>query len=175
MESLLTECSSVGSGFGSGNTATTPFGANRTGFSATPNTTSGGGLFGGNTSTSGPSTGFGGFGSNSNSANTGGGIFGAANKPTFGAQNNTGGGLFGSGNTGGNTFGQNNQNAGGFGNSLGNALGTNTTECQGTGSVPFQPFNEKDNAAGSVTNHYQSVSCMPAYKNFSVEVSHAGI
>lgn len=159
----------LGSGFGSGNTAS-PFSANRTGFGNTTNTTSGGGLFGSNTATSGPSTGFGGFGSNTNNANTSGGIFGAANKPAFGAQNNSSGGLFGGG-TGGNTFGQSNQSTSGFGNSLGNALGTNTTECQGTGNVPFQAFSEKDPAAGSVNNHYQTVSCMPAYKNFSVEVS----
>ena len=77
--------------------------------------------------------------------------------------------MFGGG-TGGNAFGQNNQNTGAFGNSLGNALGTSTTECQGTGSTPFQVVQEKDTAAGSTTNHYQSVNFMQPYKNFSFEV-----
>jgi hypothetical protein len=167
---LLTNIINPGTGFGSGNTAS-PFGVNRSGFGATTNTTSGGGLFGSNTATSGPSTGFGGFGSNANNANSGGGMFGATNKPAFGAQNNTGGSLFGGG-AGNNTFGQNNnQNTGAFGNTLGAALGTSTTECQGTGSTPFQVVQEKDNAAGTTTNHYQSVTFMQPYKNFCFEVS----
>ena len=160
----------TGSGFGSSNTAT-PFGANRTGFGGSIAATSGGSLFGGNATATAPaSSGFGGFGSNN--ANTGGGLFGSNNKPAFGAQNNTGGSLFG-GASGTNTFGQpQNQTGSGFGNSLGSALGTNTTECQGTGSTPFQAFQEKDAGAGSasVMNHFQSICCMPPYKNFSYEV-----
>lgn len=65
----------------------------------------------------------------------------------------------------------NSATSGGFGGGgLGTALGTSTTECQGTGSTPFQAYQEKE-GTGPVTNYFQSLSFMPPYKNFSFEVS----
>ena len=60
--------------------------------------------------------------------------------------------------------------SGGFGGgALGTALGTNTTECQGTASTPFSAWQEKE-GTGPTTNHYQSITFMPPYKSFSFEV-----
>ena len=125
-------------------------------------------------STTHPSTGFGTFGSSTLSTAdctpTGGGIFSADTTPAFGSQNNTGGILFGSGG-GVNAVGTTRQYAFGFGSSVGNVHKLSAIECQGTAGAPFLPFQEKDNAAGSVTNHYQTVACMVPYRNFSFEVS----
>ncbi|KAL8941084.1 MAG: hypothetical protein Q9216_002455 [Gyalolechia sp. 2 TL-2023] len=152
-------------GFGATGSTASPFGAtNTSGFGA--NTSSGGGMFGSNTATSGTTTGFGGFGSSN--ANTSGGLFGGGNKPAFGgSQPATGGSLFG----GSNAFGSStNQPTTAFGGApLSSALGSNNTECQGTGSTPFQAFTEKENATGNQTNHYQSITFMQPYKNFSFE------
>lgn len=42
----------------------------------------------------------------------------------------------------------------------------------GSQSPPYEATQERDNAGGqSVVLHYQSISCMPAYKNSSFEVS----
>lgn len=178
IETSLTHPLCTGGAFGS-NTTASAFGANKPTFGNTANT-SGGGLFGSSTQTGG--TGFGGFGSNNatNTASpfgatntgTGGGIFGStANKPAFGSNTNTGGGLFGSGTGGGGAFGQTNtQSTGLFGAAQGTALSTNTADCQGTGSTPFQPFIEKDTPGGS-NNHFQSISFMQPYQKFSFEVS----
>ena len=155
-------------GFGSGS-GTSSFGQNRaSGFGATTST-AGSGLFGSGTATAGTSGGFGGFGGNSNTNNntnnaSGGGLFkspfGASitagnNAPAFGAS--TGGG-FGS---------ASNQSTGMFNQPNSTALGANIGECQGTGSTPFTAFTEKE---GSTTNHFQSISFMAPYKNFSAEV-----
>lgn len=125
-------------------------------------------MFGSNTATSGATTGFGGFGGSN--ANTGGGLFGGGNKPAFGSQPATGGSLFG----GPNAFGSStNQTTTPFGGApLSSALGSNNTECQGTGSTPFQAFTEKEGATGNQTNHFQSITFMQPYKNFSFEVGH---
>lgn len=157
-------------GFGTATSNTTPFGQNRPAFGAST-TTTGGGLFGGGTATAGSTSGFGGFGSTTINNNTsGGGLFGSTQKPAFGS-GNTGGGLFGSGNTGGG-FGttNNQQQTGAFGAPISSALGTNNTECQGTGSTPFVAFTEKE-GTGSMNNHFQTISFMAPYKNFSFEVS----
>ncbi|KAI4121281.1 MAG: hypothetical protein LQ338_006447 [Usnochroma carphineum] len=142
-------------GFGATGSTSSPFGGNTSGFGT--NTSSGGGLFGSNTATAGTSTGFGGFGGTGMS------------KPAFVSQPATGGSFFGGGS---NAFGSsNNQNTSAFGGaSLGSALGSNA-ECQGTGSTPFQPVSEKE-GTGNQTNHYQSITVMQPYKNFSFEVSH---
>ncbi|MCJ1350132.1 MAG: Nuclear pore complex protein Nup98-Nup96 [Icmadophila ericetorum] len=166
-----------GTTFGS-NTGTSAFGANKPTFGAATNST-GVGLFGASTQTGG--TGFGGFGSNNSASNTaspfgatntgaGGGIFGnTANKTSFGSTTNTGSGLFGGGTGGGGGFGQTNtQPTGLFGAAQGTALSTNTADCQGTGSTPFQSFIEKDTPGGS-NNHFQSVSFMQPYQKFSFE------
>ncbi len=127
-------------------------------------------MFGSNTATASNSSGFGGFGGNT--ANTGGSLFGGASKPAFGAQQpSTGGSLFGGGS---NAFGSNNQTTGAFGAAApsSTALATNVAECQGTGSTPFQAFSEKDTPSGTQTNHFQSITFMQPYKNYSFEVSH---
>ncbi|KAL8949662.1 MAG: hypothetical protein Q9222_004242 [Ikaeria aurantiellina] len=151
-------------GFGAPSSTSTPFGATTSGFGA--NTTSGGGLFGSNTATAGTSSGFGGFGSNN--ANAGGGLFGGS-KPAFGSQQpSTGGSLFGGSS---NTFGSsNNQTTNTFsGAPISSALGSNSAECQGTGGTPFQPFTEKETATGNATSHFQSITFLQPYKNFSFE------
>jgi nuclear pore complex protein Nup98-Nup96 len=40
----------------------------------------------------------------------------------------------------------------------------------GSSNPPYAPFSEKDPAQASVTNNYQSISCMPAYRGTSFEV-----
>ena len=126
-------------------------------------------MFGGGTSTAGTSGGFGGFGTNNNNNTSSGSMFGqSTQKPAFGG-GSTGGGLFGSGNSGGG-FGQtNNQATGAFGVPVSSALSQNSTECQGSGSTPFSAFTEKE-PNGTTTNHFQSISFMQPYKNFSFEV-----
>ena len=154
-------------GFGTPNN--TGFGQNRPAFGAST-TTSGSGLFGSGTATAGNTTGFGGFGSSTNNNNTSsGGLFGSAQKPAFGS-GNTGGGLFGSGNTGGGFGSTNNQQTSAFGAPISSALGANNAECQGTGSTPFSAYTEKE-GTGNTNNHFQSISFMAPYKNFSFEVS----
>ncbi|KAL9031372.1 MAG: hypothetical protein Q9196_000589 [Gyalolechia fulgens] len=151
-------------GFGATGSTASPFGATNTaGFGQ--NTSSGGGMFGSNTATSGTTGGFGGFGGSN--ANTGGGLFGGGNKPAFGSQPATGGSLFG----GSTAFGSStNQTTTAFGGApLSSALGSNNTECQGTGSTPFQAWTEKEGTTGNQTNHFQSITFMQPYKNFSFE------
>lgn len=122
-------------------------------------------MFGGNTATSGAGTGFGGFGGSN--ANTGGGLFGGGNKPAFGSQPAASGSLFG----GTSTFGSsNNQSTTSFGGApLSSALGSNNTECQGTGSTAFSAYAEKETPSGNQTNHFQSITFIHPYKNFSFE------
>ena len=168
MDTELTETFHAGSGgFGTTTPNTNGFGQ-RPGFGNTT-TTSGGGLFGGGTATTGASGGFGGFGNSNNNTASGGSLFGStAQKPAFGG-GNTGGGIFGGGSSnvaGG--FGSN-QQTGAFGTPISSALGQNNVECQGTGSTPFTAHTEKE-GTGSMTNHYQSISFMAPYKNFSFEV-----
>ena len=179
MHVALTGSSSLGSGFGSSNP--TPFGANKPTFGSS--TTSGGGLFGSTTATTG-NAGFGGFGTNnatsgppfgaSTTTTTNGGLFGNAAKSGFGAgaANNTS--LFGGGSSSStNPFGGNNNQTGsvfGTPQSTALAIGTAAADCQGTGSTPFQAWTEKDTPGGTMTNHFQSISFMPPYKNFSFEV-----
>ena len=153
-------------GFGTNNA---PFGQNRPAFGAST-TSSGSGLFGGGTATAGTTSGFGGFGSTTNTNNTSsGGLFGSTPKPAFGG-GNTAGGLFGSGNTGGGFGSTNNQQTSAFNAPISSALGMNNAECQGTGSTPFSAYTEKE-GTGNTTNHFQSISFMAPYKNFSFEVS----
>lgn len=147
-------------GFGAATTNASPFGQNRPAFGA-PATTTSGSLFGSTTATAGSTGGFGGFG-NTNNNTSGGGLFGAQ-KPAFG-----GGGLFGSSTTPNTGFSlNNNQQTSAF--PISSALGGNNAECQGTGNTPFTAFTEKE-ATGGVTNHFQSISFMQPYKNFSFEV-----
>jgi nuclear pore complex protein Nup98-Nup96 len=100
-------------------------------------------------------------------------LFGAASKPSFGASTNTGGsgggGLFGA-STGGGFGSTSNQSTALFNQPNSTALGGNIGECQGTGSTPFTAFTEKEGTS-SIVNHFQSISFMAPYKNFSAEVS----
>lgn len=167
----LTLTSTTGTGgFGSAATNSSPFGQpQKPLFGASTTTTSGGGLFGGGTATAGSSTGFGGFG-NTNNNSSGNSLFGTTSKPAFGSSN-TGGSLFGGGNTQNTGFGaNNNQQTGAFGAPISSALGVNNAECQGTGNTPFTAYTEKE-GTGAMTNHFQSISFMQPYKNFSFEVS----
>lgn len=160
-----------GSGFGSSATAANPFGGNRTGFGTS--TTTSGSMFGtNNTSTAGASNTFGGFGGTNNS-NTSGSLFGPS-KPGFGTGTASGGSLFGGG-SGGSSFGpSSNQTTSAFGTPLSTALGSNTADCQGTASTPFQAYTEKESGT-NVSNQYQSISFMGNYKNFSFEVGRGDI
>ena len=152
-------------GFGAATTNASPFGQNRPAFGA-PATTTSGSLFGSTTATAGSTGGFGGFG-NTNNNTSGGGLFGAQ-KPAFG-----GGSLFGNSTTPNTGFGlNNNQQTSAF--PISSALGGNNAECQGTGNTPFTAFTEKE-STGGVTNHFQSISFMQPYKNFSFEVGFPGL
>jgi nuclear pore complex protein Nup98-Nup96 len=155
---------------GFGSAQNNAFGAKPSGFGGTAATT-GGSLFGSGTATSGTS-GFGGFGSpapTSNtsfgSSNTGGGLFGAA-KPAFGGTTTTTSNPFGGASS--TPFGG--TATGAFGAPASTALGANTGECQGTGSVPFQPFIEKEpNSTTNQQNSFQSISFQQPYQKFSPE------
>jgi len=145
-------------GFGSAAPASKPPAFGSSSSSPTP-------MFGqnANTATNPPatSTGFS-FGSqNTSSAPAFGSATGTGNM--FGQKAATTG--FGSANTGGSIFsgGQNSGSGtafGGFGNSTGSQIAT------GTSNPVFQATQEKD-AAG--TQHFQTITCMPAYRNYSVE------
>ena len=130
-------------------------------------TSTGNSLFGGGTTTAGSST-FGGFGATP-----------AATTTAFGANNNTGSSLFGNKTTfgstpastggfgGGTSFGA---STGAFGSPASTALGGTTGECQGTGSVPFQAFVEKEpNSNTNQQNSFQSICFQQPYQKFSPE------
>lgn len=152
---------------GFGSTQNSGFGAKPFGSTAT---TTGGGLFGGGTATAG-STGFGfgqtpaattgGFGS----TNTGGGLFG--NKSAFGTNTTTSSTPFGAASSS-SPFGG--TGAFGSGTPPSTALGGQVADCQGTGSVPFQPFVEKEpNSSSNQQNSFQSIGFQQPYQKFSPE------
>lgn len=150
--------------FGSGgfsSSSASPFNQNKTGFGSTT-TTSGGSLFGGTTSTSG---GFGGFGGSSTGfgggSGTSGSLFGQS-KPAFGGGSGTG--VFGSGTSTG--FGSASTSTPAFGGGSTSSFGANPQN-NGTGSIPFQPVEEKDVQGGK--NQYWAITCMDPYKAFSFE------
>lgn len=127
-------------------------------------------MFGNTAATAGSSSGFNNFGATSTN-NSSGGMFSGVNKPAFGSGNTSGGGMFG-GAAGGSAFGSsNNQPITSFGPApISSALGGTLAECQGTGSTPFQAYTEKE-SGNNTTNHFQSISFMQPYKNYSFEVS----
>jgi nuclear pore complex protein Nup98-Nup96 len=99
-------------------------------------------------------------------------MFGGQNKTGFGASaTGTGtGSMFGGGNTGGTGFGSG--TGGGFGASntaggFGTAAAATTNN--GTATVPFNAFQEKDTAASGGTQHFQTITFQDPYKNFSLE------
>ncbi|KAJ1311780.1 hypothetical protein OPQ81_010246 [Rhizoctonia solani] len=154
-------------GFGTTNTSTPSFSFGTT--PAQPSTNAfGSGTTGGfgtqtQTSTFGqPSTstfGTGTTGTGFGTANTAGGAFGSTNT----------GGAFGStANTGGGIFGATKPATGGL---FGSTPAAANTTGQGTASPAYTATQERDTAVGgsSTTLHYQSITAMPAYRNFSFE------
>jgi nuclear pore complex protein Nup98-Nup96 len=96
-------------------------------------------------------------------------MFGAS-KPAFGAAATSApasGGLFGTAGTSSGTSGFGSGSTGGIGFG-----GTAATQLplQGTATTPYAPFSEKE-PSSTTMSHYQVISFMPAYKNFSLEVS----
>lgn len=172
-------------GFGATNNTpatSSPFGAAKPAFGAAAPAT--GGLFGGASNTSAPaSSGFGGgFGNTANSgtgfggSNTTGGLFGQ-NKPASGFGGTGGSSLFGGATNNQTTtpgFGASTTGGTpGFGATTATpAFGAATSQQpptnQGTAVTPFSAFIEKDNAS-STNSHYQSISFMQPYSNFSFE------
>lgn len=126
-----------------------------------------------NTATAGGSAFGGGFGASNTTTsafgagnNTGGGLFGQ-NKPAFGATpatSNAFGGAATSSPFGGATTGA-------FGAPQSTALATaGAGECQGTASVPFQAFVEKEpNSSSNQQNAFQSICFQAPYMKFSPE------
>ena len=167
--------SSQSTGFGTTNT-NTGFGAKPSGFGSTA-TTSGGGLFGGNNTATAGTSGFGGgFGSTApttlstgfGASNTGGSLFGG-NKTGFGSTAAPSSNPFG-GTATTTPFGGSNTTVSGFGAPTSTALGGATGECQGTGSVPFAPFVEKEpNSSTNQQNSFQSISFQQPYQKWSPE------
>ncbi|KZS91868.1 hypothetical protein SISNIDRAFT_429815 [Sistotremastrum niveocremeum HHB9708] len=140
-----------------------------------PSTSTGFGIFGNQaqTSTTTPSTGFGGFGAPAATTSTGFGGFGnTATQPTaFGstpAANTTGGSVFGAntGNTGFGAFGS--KPAGSVFGAVAAAPTGGLAPNNGTASPPWSQTSERDEAGGVMT-HFQSISRMPAYKDYSFE------
>lgn len=163
---LLT--SFVDTGFGS--TSGGAFGAAKPSAFGAQTTTSGG-LFGSGTATAG-STGFGGFGAapaattSAFGGGSSGGMFGGQKPGGFGStstsQPNPFGGAATSSPFGGTTSA--------FGAPASTALSSAVPECQGTGSVPFQPFVEKEpNSSTNQQNSFQSISFQTPYAKFSPE------
>ncbi|KGO78408.1 Peptidase S59, nucleoporin [Penicillium italicum] len=174
--------SGTGGGFGTNTTAQQPnalFGSQpRPGGFGTTNTSNTGSLFGGGTQTAGTTGGFGtgggfgstgttgGFGANASAAPTGGSLFGGA-KPTGFGTSATGTGGFGTSGGFGSTAATTTPSTG-FGGS-GTAFQGALPNCEGTGSTPFSPWNEKDTASANTTNHYQSICFMQPYNKWSFE------
>lgn len=159
-----------GNSGGFGSTQNNAFGAPKP-FGTPATTSSGGGLFGGGgTATAGSA--FGGFGQTTapstggfGSTNTGGGLFGS--KPAFGTNTTSTSTPFGGTSTsspfgGGGAFGS--------GTPPSTALGGSVGECQGTGSVPFSAYVEKEpNSTSNQQNSFQSIGFQQPYQKFSPE------
>ncbi|KAJ3079296.1 hypothetical protein HK102_003875, partial [Quaeritorhiza haematococci] len=143
-------------------------------------------LFGGNST---PASGFGSFGSTASTSTP---AFGGAAQTggLFGQKPAASGGLFGSNTLGGTTgtntsvfgatqpttsaFGATNTSGGMFGSGLGAqkpaGFGGMGGDNKGTGNPPFAPFHDKDTSLPNATvSIFQSVTAMPAYRNFSFE------
>ncbi|CAE7229687.1 unnamed protein product [Rhizoctonia solani] len=159
------------SGFGTTATTAPSFSFGSTSNTAQPTNAFGGAATGGfgaqnqaQTSTFGqPSTST--FGSGTTGTGTG---FGTTNTGgAFGSTNTTG--TFGAtGNTAGGVFGAPKPATGGL---FGSTATTTNTAGQGTASPTYTATQERDTAVGgsSTTLHYQSITAMPAYRNFSFE------
>ncbi|WBW71359.1 nucleoporin Nup98 and Nup96 [Schizosaccharomyces osmophilus] len=165
---------SAGTGFGmNSGTGSGLFGQSSAPAFGGTNTSSGGGLFGNAGGAAAPSAGSafsfgsnnpgttGGFGSTPANTGSTGGFFGSQNNSSgstgFGAQPPSGGGMFGSASTG---------QAPAFGSSGFGAGSTNTIN--GTDNPPYAVTSEKD-AQTNGTSAFQSITCMPAYRQYSFE------
>ncbi|CAE6383898.1 unnamed protein product [Rhizoctonia solani] len=182
--------------FGGGTNTTSTFGQQpkpfgSTGFGTTTNTTTPSFSFGSATNTTQPTNAFGGattggfgtqtqaqtstfgqpststFGSGTTgtgfgSTNTGGAFGSTSTGGAFGATGNTGGGIFG---------GAKPATTGLFGSTATTTTPTTNAAGQGTASPAYTATQERDTAVGgsSTTLHYQSITAMPAYRNFSFE------
>jgi len=100
-------------------------------------------------------------------------MFGNAAKPAFGGfaatTGATGGGLFGTSGaaTGTGAF---NAPAGGSTGAIGfGGADTSVLPMNGTAATPYTVTQEKE-ANSPMMNHFQAISFMPAYKNWSLEV-----
>ncbi|ORX89753.1 Nucleoporin2-domain-containing protein [Basidiobolus meristosporus CBS 931.73] len=150
------------SGFGS----TGAFGGTSTGFGSQPQQSGfgSGGLFGSNTAAPASNTSFG-FGNSSTTP-----AFGSTPSSTgvFGQSSNTGN-TFGSTTTSGGLFGNTNTNAtGAFGGATSGFGSGMANTGNGTASPAYSVTQEKDSSTGVITL-LQSISAMPAYRNFSFE------
>ncbi|CEP62776.1 FG-nucleoporin NUP116 LALA0_S06e03554g [Lachancea lanzarotensis] len=123
------------------------------------------------------SSGFGGFGTMSQNNTNAGAVGTGSGSGLFGmSSNNNGGGTLGNGTAGPNSgpFGQATPAAGNnapslFGaSSLSSNSGLNLQQGSGTAIKPFSAYTEKDATTG-VNNVFQSISCMPEYRNYSFE------
>ncbi|KAG8827677.1 hypothetical protein FRC19_001525 [Serendipita sp. 401] len=137
------------------------FGAATTGFAPKPNAFGTTGGFGAAATPTTGTGGFGGFGGGTAAPNTG---FGQTNTNTATTGFGTGFGATNNNNTANNAWGK--TTTGGFGAAQAPAA---TATGQGTANPPFQEFTERDTGATNVTLHYHSISCMPAYQNWSAE------
>ncbi|KAG0228754.1 hypothetical protein BGW42_001996 [Actinomortierella wolfii] len=157
---------STSTGFGGAQTGSSGFGSTGGGFGSTGGFGTqaqqpGFGSTGFGAATSQPSTGFGGFGQTSGTSAFGGSTgFGA--KPTTGFGSTTTG--FGAAPA---TTGFGGTSTGGFGTTGGMIGGQNST-ISGTANPPFSAYTEKDPVSGQ-TSQYQSITAMPAYRNYSFE------
>ncbi|KAJ5393750.1 uncharacterized protein N7487_011391 [Penicillium crustosum] len=97
----------------------------------------------------------------------GGSLFGGA-KPTGFGTSATGTGGFGTSGGFGSTAAPTTTTSTGFGGS-GTAFQGALPNCEGTGSTPFTPWNEKDTSSANTTNHYQSICFMQPYNKWSFE------
>ncbi|KAI2676332.1 hypothetical protein DTO013E5_4580 [Penicillium roqueforti] len=172
----------TGGGFGTNTTPQQPNalfgGQTRPGGFGTPNTPNTGSLFGGGTQTAGTTGGFGagggfgstgttgGFGANASATPAGGSLFGGAKPTGFGTA--TGTSAFGTSGGFGSTAAPTTTPSTGFGGS-GTAFQGGLPNCEGTGSTPFSPWNEKDTSSANTTNHYQSICFMQPYSKWSFE------
>ncbi|KAK4158359.1 hypothetical protein C8A00DRAFT_28640 [Chaetomidium leptoderma] len=168
-----------GGGFGTNTNTTGGFGGSsgfgsKPGFGTPAATSAGTGMFGGGSTTAtAGSGGFGGFGS-ANTASTpfgGGGstsLFGGAKPAATTGFGGTGGSTFGGSTGGGGLFGSGGTtSAPGFGATANPGIGTNIGDPPGTAVVAFSPTVEKEPNNASLSNSYQNLLFMDAYKKWS--------
>ncbi|KAG8759967.1 hypothetical protein FRC11_001141, partial [Ceratobasidium sp. 423] len=162
-------------GFGTTNTTTTTATTPSFSFGSTTNTSQpstnafGAGTTGGfGTQTQGQTGTFGQPSTSTFGSGTTGSGFGSTNTGGAFGSTNTGGAFGSATNTGGGIFGGTKPATGGL---FGSTTTTTNAAGQGTASPAYAATQERDTAVGgsSTTLHYQSITAMPAYRNFSFE------